>query len=78
MNFAWLSTAGAIGLMAAVAVSIGLLYLVRPRKQRITVASTLLWERVVGTGHVPKRRWRWLLSLLLALAIGLCLVLAHP
>lgn len=76
MNFAWLSTAGAIGLMAVVAVSIGLLYLIRPRTHRVTVASTLLWRRVVTTGHVRRRRWRWLLSLLLALAIGLCLALA--
>jgi len=76
LNFGLLSSAGAIGLMAAVAVSIGLLYLIRPRRHRITVASMLLWQRVAATGHVRKRRWRWLLSLLLALAIGLCLVLA--
>ncbi|MBL8535730.1 MAG: BatA domain-containing protein [Betaproteobacteria bacterium] len=76
MNFAVLSTAGAFGLIAAVAVFIGLLYLIRPRTRRITVASTVLWQRIASKGGVRKRRWRWLLSLLLSLAIGLCLVLA--
>ena len=76
LSFTALSPAAALGLIFAVAGSIWLLYLIKPRKQRVATASTLLWRRVVEAAHTRNTRWRWLLSLLLALAIGLSLALA--
>jgi hypothetical protein len=62
--------------MAAVAAVICALYWIKPRRFRLAVASTLVWRRVLRETRVHDRRRRWLLSLLLALAIGLSLALA--
>lgn len=76
MSFAALSPSAAFASIAAVALSIWLLYLIKPRKPRVVTASTLLWRRVLGTMRTRSERWRWFVSLLLALTIGLSLALA--
>ena len=52
------------------------LYWLKPPPQRVTVPSTFIWVRVM---QERKRRfdfWRWLVSLLVALAIGLAIAAA--
>lgn len=76
MNFVTLSAALAAVLAAVTALVVVGLYLLRPPPQRLRVASTLLWERVVASRRRVSQRWRWWLSLLLALLIALALVIA--
>ena len=76
MSFATYSAPVAYAFICAVALTIWLLYLIKPRKQRVAAASTLVWRRVLTAMPTRRTRWRWLLSLLLALGIGLSLVLA--
>lgn len=66
----------AYALLAAVAVLILLLHLLRPRALRQTISSTVLWAEVIKTHTKFHAPWRWLLSLLLCLFIGLALALA--
>ena len=66
----------AAGTVLAVCVAIILLHLLRPRAVQQVLASTLLWSRVLRGPLRPVPRWRWWLSLLLSLAIGLSLALA--
>ena len=80
MNFVTLSPALAAALAASAALVVVGFYLLRPPPQRLRVASTLLWERVVAARRRVNQRWRWWLSLLLALiiAVGLALAVAGP
>ena len=80
MNFVTLSPALAAALAASAALVVVGFYLLRPPPQRLRVASTLLWERVVAARRRVNQRWRWWLSLLLALiiAVGLVLAVAGP
>ncbi|HWQ38900.1 MAG TPA: VWA domain-containing protein [Burkholderiales bacterium] len=74
MSFTALSPALAWALLAAVALAIVLLHLLRPPPPRVVVPSLLLWARVLS-----KRKRApapWLISLLLALAAGLSMALA--
>ncbi len=66
----------AYGLVVATALLIVLLHLLRPRALRRAVSSTVLWEAVLRQRSRYHTPWRWLLSLLLCLLIGLCLALA--
>jgi len=72
---AW-SNSTALALLAGVAALIVLLYLLRPLPRRLIVSSSLLWEQVLRSRKRRPERWRWWLSLLLALGIGSCVVLA--
>lgn len=69
-------SAAAFSLLAAIAVTIVLLHLLKPRAQRLVVASTLLWASLLRHRKQRDRRWRWWLSLALSLAIGASLGLA--
>jgi hypothetical protein len=76
MNFTAFAPAWvAAGLLAVLAVVVGL-YLLRPPPVRVTVASTLIWQRVLGARRELSERWRWWLALLLSLLIALALAAA--
>ena len=76
MTFLAFSPLAAYGLLAAVALVILLLHLLKPRPLRAVVASTLLWASVLKRRSRRTARWRRLLSLLLSLGVGLSLALA--
>lgn len=61
-------------LLAALAVLA--IYLIRPTAQSLSVASTLLWRRLLAHRRKRRDRLRWLLSLLLAMTVAGCLALA--
>lgn len=61
-------------LLAALAVLA--IYLIRPTAQSLSVASTLLWRRLLAHRRKRHDRLRWLLSLLLAMTVAGCLALA--
>jgi hypothetical protein len=58
-----------------VVVLVVLFYLLKPRTRRVVVSSTLLWRALAGR-QGRTRRWRWLLSILLALCTALSIALA--
>lgn len=66
----------ALALCAVIAMVVVALYLLRPPPRRITVASTLIWSRVLERRPRDSKRWRWWLSLALSLLIGIALALA--
>jgi len=76
LRFLALSPLAAYGLLAGIGAVVLLLYLVKPRMLRVVVPSTLLWRRVLRTRQRTPDRWRWLLSVLLALACALTLAVA--
>lgn len=76
MNALALSPHIAYGLVGAVALLIILLHLLRPRPMRRAVSSTVLWEQVLRQRKKYHTPWRWLISLLLCLVVGLALALA--
>ncbi len=53
-----------------------LLYLLRPEPQPVVVPSNLIWRRVLDERRRREDFWRWLVSLLVALLIGLAVILA--
>jgi len=67
-------------LLAAIAVFVVLLHLLKPRPQQVIVSSSLLWASVVRKRKSRDRIWRWWLSLVLSLAAALAIALAltHP
>ena len=70
----------ALALFAAIAGIVIALYLLRPPPRRITVASLLVWSRVLERRPRDSKRWRWWLSLALSLlaALALAFALARP
>ena len=76
MNALALSPLLAYGLVAATALLIILLHLLRPRPLRRAVSSTVLWAEILRQRRKYHTPWRWLLSLLLCLLVGLALALA--
>jgi hypothetical protein len=66
----------AYGLVGVTALLIVLLHLLRPRALRRAVSSTVLWEAVLRQRSRYHTPWRWLLSLLLCLLVGLALAFA--
>ena len=76
MNVLASSPALAYALIAITALLIFLLHLLRPRALRRAVSSTVLWAQVLKGRRRYHAPLRWLLSLLLCLAIGLALAAA--
>src|SRR3954454_6711884 len=66
----------AYALLAAIAVLIVALHLLKPRSQRHVVSSTLIWARVAKLRKSADKLWRWWLALALSLAVGLAIALA--
>ena len=75
MRFAAFSSYAALVLLTMVVVLVVLFYLLKPRTRRVVVSSTLLWRALAGR-QGRTRRWRWLLSILLALCTALSIALA--
>ncbi len=63
-------------LLALTAGAILFLYWLKPPPQRVVVPSTFLWHRVLKERKRRSDFWRWLVSLLVALALGLALAAA--
>lgn len=76
MSFVAVSSATAYALLLGVTLLIVLLYWLKPRPRRVTVASNFIWRKIESAPRPAMDRWRWWLSLLLALAIGLSIALA--
>lgn len=76
MRFLALTPAFAWGLLAGAALLVVALYLLKPLPRRLTVASSLIWQRVLRERRRKPERLRWWVSLLLALAIALALATA--
>ena len=76
MNFLALSSQAGYALLACVALLIVLMYWLKPRPLRVRVASNLIWRTLATSRQPALGRWRWWLSLLLALATGLSIALA--
>ncbi|MBL8533221.1 MAG: BatA domain-containing protein [Betaproteobacteria bacterium] len=76
LSFLALPASLASVLIAAVAAVICLLFLIKPARIRIAVASTLIWQRALGEKRAHHRRRRWIVSLIAALLIGSSLALA--
>jgi Aerotolerance regulator N-terminal len=76
MRFLALTPAASLALLAGVAAAVLLLYLLKPSPRRLTVASTLIWRRVLRERKRVPDRLRWWVSFLLAGAIALAIALA--
>ena len=76
MSFLAVSPAMAYSLLAGVALLIVLMYWLKPKPRRITVASSVIWRTLEAAQQPALDRWRWWLSLLLALTTGLSIALA--
>lgn len=76
MSFPQFPPLAALAVIAAVVVLIVALHMLRPRSARSSVASLVLWARVLHGMRRTNARWRWWLTLLLALAIGSMLALS--
>ncbi len=76
MNALAFSPLLAYAVIAITALLIVLLHLLRPRALRRAVSSTVLWAEALRQRSKYHAPWRWLLSLLLCLLIGLALAWA--
>lgn len=76
MTFISLSLVQGLVLLLATAVSIFLLYWLKPPPQRVVVPSTIIWQRVLKERKPRSDFWRWLVSLVIALTVGLALASA--
>ena len=65
-----------VALMGAVALTVLLLYLLKPSPRRLIVSSTLIWRRVLRARNRAPDRLRWWISLLLAMLIALAVASA--
>ena len=76
MNFFALAGSTMALLLALTAGVIFFLYWLKPPPQRVVVPSTFIWQRVLKERKRRSDFWRWLVSLLVALAVGLALAAA--
>ena len=53
-----------------------LLYWIRPEPQPVVVPSNLIWRRILDERRRREDFWRWLISLAIALLVGLAVVMA--
>jgi hypothetical protein len=77
-----LQTSPALGalLVGLVIAAIVAIHRIKPRPQRRSVASTLIWQAALRSAVRRPATWRWWLALMISLAIGtlLALVLTRP
>jgi len=76
VNFLALTPRASYALLACVALLIVLMYWLKARPLRVKVASNRTWRTLARSRQPVVDRWRWWLSLLLALATGLSIALA--
>ena len=76
MRFGDLSAGAGWLLLAGVAAAVLLLYLLKPSPRRLSIASALIWQRVLERRKRRPERVRWWLSLLLAMLIALSVAAA--
>ena len=76
MTFLFLSAGQALALLAAVVGAVVAIYVLKPPPLPLHVASKRLWERVIEKRDDRKERWRYILSLILALTIAVLVALA--
>lgn len=76
MRFVALSPPASLALLLLVLGLILAAYWLKPKRRRIAVSSLALWGKVLRQHRPFVSRWRWLLSLLLACAIGAAMALA--
>jgi Ca-activated chloride channel family protein len=74
MSFQALGLFQVLLFLVTTAAAIVFLYWLKPPPQRVIVPSTLIWARVLKERKRRSDFWRWLVSLLVALAVGLLLV----
>jgi hypothetical protein len=63
-------------LLAVLIGTVILLYRLRPPVLNRLISSNIIWKRVIGSSRLISERWRWWLSLLLALLIAILLLSA--
>ena len=71
MTFSSLSLLQALLLVTSTTAVIVFLYWLRPPPQRVVVPSTWIWARVLKERKRRSDFWRWLVSLIIALLVGL-------
>ncbi len=76
MTFLGLSLPIALALLVATAGAVLVLYWLKPPPRRVLVPSTAIWARVLHERRHRSDFWRWLVSLLVALVIGLAIASA--
>lgn len=76
MTFTALSTLTALALVLTTAAVVVVLYWLRPPPARVVVPSTVIWARVLKERRRRSDFWRWLISMLLALAVGAILAVS--
>ena len=76
MRFLALPYWQALLLVGLTAAAIAALYWLKPPPRRLLVPSNLLWRMVLKERKSSYDQLRWLISLLLALAIGAAIALA--
>ena len=76
MSFLNMTALQALVLLVVSAAAIVGLYFLKPPPRRLVVSTTMLWRRVLEERKSKSDRWRWWLSLMVALAIGLSIALA--
>jgi hypothetical protein len=76
MSFFGITGPAVAALLALTAGAILFLYWLKPPPQRVVVPSTFLWARVLKERKRRSDFWRWLVSLAVALAVGLALAAA--
>jgi Aerotolerance regulator N-terminal len=76
VSFLALGTAAMAGVALATLAVIGFLYWLKPPPQRVVVPSMFIWVRVLKERKRRSDFWRWLVSLLMALAAGLAIAAA--
>lgn len=76
MSFLGLGTGAMAALLLATLAVIGFLYWLKPPPRRVVVPSMFIWARVLKERKRRSDFWRWLVSLLMALAAGLAIAAA--
>ena len=71
MTFSSLSLLQALLLVTSTTAVIVFLYWLKPPPQRVVVPSTWIWARVLKERKRRSDFWRWLVSLIIALVVGL-------
>ncbi|HSF16151.1 MAG TPA: BatA domain-containing protein [Vicinamibacteria bacterium] len=76
MTFLQLGLSTMVLLLVSTAAAIVLLYWLKPPPRRVLVPSMLIWSRVLKERKGRSDFWRWLVSLLIALTVGLAIAMS--